>query len=133
MQMRFRNARTITIAGFEADTAPGASTEAHILLDEWVADQAAPQPTRGHVVRLRFLTAAGAEVFGGDVDLTVWGKTTGGFWVADAAKTGLASSSRTASNLTGDLFVQVAAIGIADIATATTLEIWVQEVGLSVT
>lgn len=133
MQMRFRKAREITIAGFSADAVPGAAAEAHISLDEWVADQAGNQPTRGHVVRLRFLTAAGAEVFGGDVDFTVWGKTTGGFWVADAAKTGVTSSSRTVSNLTGDLFVQVTAIGITDIATAATMEIWIQEAGLPIT
>ncbi len=129
MLMRFRLARTITISGFSADSVPGASSEAHISLDEWVADQAGSRPTQGHAVRLRFLNGAGAEVFGGAVGLTVWGKTTGGFWVADTAKTDLGSTSRTTSNLTGDLFVQVQSITITDIPTAVTLQVWVQESG----
>jgi hypothetical protein len=133
MLMRFRRARTVTISGFSADAVPGSATEAQVSLDDWVADQAAAQPTRGHVLRLRFLTVAGAEVFGGSVDLTVWGNTTGGFWVADAARTACNSSGRYVSNLTGGLFVQVASIGITDIPTAVTMEIWVQEAGLSVT
>ena len=127
MQMRFRRARAITIAGFSSDSAPVAASSSNISLDDWVADQPGAQPTKGHVVRLRFLDAGGVDLLGGSVSFQVWGKTISGFWVADAAHTGAASTGRYTSNLIGDLYIEVTAIDITGIPTAVTMEIWVQE------
>lgn len=126
MQMRFRIARTITIDGFTPDPAPGADTSAHVSLDEWIADQAGSVPTKGHNLRLRFLNAAGAELFGGSVSLSVWAKTDQGFWAVGPVVVG-GSAATFLSNLTGSLFFAISSIGITDIPTATTLQILVQE------
>ena len=126
MLMRFRLARTITVAGFTDDTAPSASSDSHISLGDWVADKSVNKATTGHALRVMFVDAGGAEVVGGSVDFQVWGLTTGGFWVADVAVTGASGTSRYVSDLTGDLFVQVT--GITAPVGGLSLQLLVQEI-----
>jgi len=128
MLMRYRLVRNITVAGFVADSVPSAPSTAQISLDDWVADQAGSQPTRGHAVRLRFVDGTAAEVVGGSVTFQMWGKTTGGFWVSGAVNAGASGSARYVSDLTGDLIAQVTVI--TPPAGATSLQLWVEELGI---
>jgi len=125
MQMRLKLARTVTVAGFVAESAPTSASAAHVSLDDWVADLAAQVTTTGHKLRLRFLNAAGAEVSGGTVTLQVWAKASAGFWVADPQLTDIDGTDYASSSLFGDLFIVITSISAP--LTATTLQILVRE------
>ena len=126
MELCYKLCRSIAISGFAADAAPTGVSAAHIALDDWMANQAGNQPSRGHSLRVRFLNAAGVELLGGSITLQEWGKTTGGFWLADAVKT-CTGTGYYSSTLTGELFVAVSSIVIASIPTAVVAQIWVAE------
>lgn len=126
MQMRFRVARTITITGFAPEAAPSSASEAHITLQEWVADHAGILPTSGHNLRVRFLSEAGVAVSGASAQIVVWGRSASGVWVADSGITASETGS-FASVLIGDLFVQVVLVDVSSAPTAATIEILIQE------
>jgi hypothetical protein len=133
MQMRFKLARTVVVAGFQAESAPSGASAAHVSLDDWVADQAGNQPTRGHVLRLRMLDVSGVEQFGGSVTFRVWAKTCNGFYVSDPQVSDGTGDQRYSSFLTGDLFIQVLSLSTIGASTVTTVEFLVDEsVGYSV-
>jgi len=127
MQMRFKLARLITISGFVAESAPSGDSVPHVVLDDWVADQAGNQPTTGHNLRVRFLDTLGAALSGGSVALQVFGKTAGGFWVSNSV-TVCEGNGCYSVTLPGELFVSVTSIVITDIPTAVTLQILVEEI-----